>query len=90
MADTVDADVISYVNRAFAIAIEETNYFLWVSETNDHMNDLGGYLAVCVFYATLTNDSATNLHTDGLPAADALVLQQIADRVVLQGENPFN
>ena len=54
------------------------------------MNDYGGYLAVCVFYATLTNDSAANLGTDGLPEADARILQQIADRVVLNGENPFN
>ena len=79
-----------YVNRAFAYAIKNLNYNLW-GEDNAHTSTHGAYLAVCTFYATLFGESATELDVAyGLPEADARALQQAADKIVLEGNVPWN
>ena len=77
-----------YVNRAFALAYQENNDVnLWYSD-DAHSNARGAYLTACVLFATYFNTSCENVGDDGLPAADAAFLREIADRVVLKGEMP--
>jgi hypothetical protein len=77
-----------YVNRAFTLAYQENNDVnLWYSD-DAHSNARGAYLTACVLFATYFNTSCENVGDDGLPAADAAFLREIADRVVLQGEMP--
>ena len=78
-----------YVNRAFTIALDETVFNLYADDI-EHTSPYGAYLAVCVFFATLFNTSSTVLDANGLPAEDARILQDIADRVALKGESPFH
>ena len=78
----------AYVNRAFAYAIKNCNFGLWGSD-NAHTSVHGGYLAVCVFFATLFQTSSTVLDVGALPAEDAQVLQQIADKIVLEDVVPW-
>ncbi|MBQ8184641.1 MAG: hypothetical protein IJ036_02520 [Lachnospiraceae bacterium] len=75
----------AYVNRAFAYAMEmeDCNFSLWGSD-NAHTSAHGAYLVVCVMFATLFETSATVLDHDTLPPEDALILQQIADKIVLE------
>lgn len=89
ISDTIHSCVNVFVNRAFAIADEETVFNLW-GEDNAHTSPYGAYLAVCVFFATLFNTSSTVLGANGLPAGDARILQNIADRVALEGQFPFS
>ena len=79
----------AYVNRAFAYAIENTSYNLWGSD-NAHVSEYGAYLAVCVFFATLYDTSSSVLDSNGIiPDADAMILQDIADKIVLDGYIPW-
>ena len=78
----------AYVNRAFAYAIRNYNFDLWGPD-HAHTGVYGGYLAVCVFFATLFHTSATVLDANGLPEEDALTLQEISDKVVLDGVVPW-
>lgn len=78
----------AYVNRAFAYAIRHTDYNLWGPD-NAHISHIGGYLAVCVFFCTLFGVSATVLDANGLPQEDARVMQQIADKIMLEGVMPW-
>ena len=79
----------AYVNRAFAYAIENTSYNLWGSD-NAHVSEYGAYLAVCVFFATLYDTSSSVLDSNGIiPDADAMILQDIADKIVLDGYLPW-
>lgn len=78
----------AYVNRAFAYAIQNYNFGLWGPD-NAHTSAYGGYLADCVFFATLFRTSATALGAGGLPEADARILQEIADKIVLEGVLPW-
>lgn len=79
----------AYVNRAFAYAIENTSYNLWGSD-NAHVSEYGAYLAVCVFFATLYDTSSSVLDSNGIiPDADAMILQNIADKIVLDGYIPW-
>lgn len=79
----------AYVNRAFAYAIKNTSYNLWGPD-NAHVSEYGAYLAVCVFFATLYDTSSSILESnDIIPDADAIVLQEIADKIVLEGYIPW-
>ena len=79
----------AYVNRAFAYAIKNTSYNLWGSD-NAHVSEYGAYLAVCVFFATLYDTSSSILESNGIiPDGDAIVLQGIADKIVLDGYIPW-
>ncbi len=79
-----------YVNRAFAYAIKNLGYNLW-GEDNAHTSTHGAYLAVCTFYATLFGKSATELDAAyGLPEADAKALQQVADKIAIDGIVPWD
>lgn len=78
----------AYVNRAFAYAIRNCEFNLWGPD-NAHTSAHGGYLADCVFFATIFHTSATVLDDNGLPEADAKILQQIADKIVLEGVIPW-
>lgn len=77
-----------YVNRAFALAIQETDFKLW-GEDNAHASEQGAYLAVCVFFATVFNTSSSVLAANGLKEEDARALQAIADRIALKDECPW-
>lgn len=77
-----------YVNRAFAYAAQKLNYNLW-GDDNAHVNEYGAYLIVCTFFATLFNVSAMGLDCDGLNPDDALKLQQVADKIALDGCIPW-
>jgi hypothetical protein len=87
MAEQIGAEK-AYVNRAFAYAIRNCDFELWGSD-NAHTSVHGGYLAVCVFFATLFQTSSTVLDVGALPAEDAKVLQQIADKIVLEDVVPW-
>lgn len=78
----------AYVNRAFAYAIKNYNFGLWGPD-NAHTSVYGGYLADCVFFATLFGASATVLDANGLPEEDARILQEIADKIALEGIIPW-
>ena len=80
--------VCAYVNRAFAYAMKNLPCELW-GEDHAHTSPHGAYLAVCVFYATLFCTSAIGLSPNGLPAAEALTLQSVADRIVLEQYCPW-
>ena len=77
-----------YVNRAFAFAIRDTSYDPWGPD-HAHISEYGAYLAVCTFFATIFNTSSAVLDANGLPPEDARVLQEIADKVALQGQAPW-
>lgn len=79
----------AYINRAFAAAIKHRNISLWGPD-NAHTGVQGAYLAVCTFYASLFGRTATELNTAyGISQEDAAVLQQIADKVALEGIIPW-
>jgi len=78
----------AYVNRAFAYAIQDTDFNLW-GEDHAHTSRYGAYLAVCVFFVTVFNVSSKILDANGLPQEDARTLQEIADKVALNLENPW-
>lgn len=80
--------VNTYVNRAYAYAMEHCDLPLWGSD-NAHTSTHGAYLVVCVMFATLFDTSATVLDCDTLPPEDALILQQIADKIVLEEHIPW-
>lgn len=73
----------AYVNRAFAYAIQNLNVSLWGPD-NAHTSKEGAYLAVCVFFSTLFQTSSTVLDYNDLPADVAILLQQVADKIVLE------
>lgn len=81
--------VCAYVNRAFAYAIKNTDICLW-GDDNAHTSEEGAYLAVCVFFAVLFGRSSSALGSDCLPKEESKRLQDIADRVVLYGELPWD
>ena len=64
------------------------NFGLWGPD-NAHTSVYGGYLADCVFFATLFGASATILDANGLPEEDARILQEIADKIALEGVIPW-
>lgn len=71
-----------FVNRAFARAMQSCDLPLWGPD-NAHTSEHGAYLAVCTFFSSLTGVSSEILEPSGLPAADARILQKIADDVAL-------
>lgn len=77
-----------YVNRAFAEAIQHTDFDLWGPD-HAHTSERGAYLAVCVFFSTLFQVSSAVLDANGLPSEDAATLQAIADKVALDGKCPW-
>lgn len=78
----------AYVNRAFAHAYLTLPYDLWCHDRG-HTSLHGAYLAICVFFATLFGVSSTKLGTLSLPAEEARDLQNVADRVALEGLIPW-
>jgi len=77
-----------YVNRAFAYAIKNTELNLW-AEDDGHTSVHGAYLAVCVFFAKLFGRSSACLAPSEISEEDARVLQNIADKISLNGVIPF-
>ena len=78
----------AYVNRAFAEAIESLPFDLW-GKDHAHTSEYGAYLAVCVFFASLFGKSATVLSAYEIPEQDARLLQDVADRIVMDGVIPW-
>lgn len=78
----------AYVNRAFAYAIQNYSIALWEVD-NTHTSKLGAYLAVCVLFSTLFHISSTILDTGGLSTMEAHILQEISDKIVLDGLLPW-
>ena len=79
----------AYINRAFAEAIKHHKIPLWGPD-NAHTGIQGAYLAVCTFYASLFGRTATELDAAyGLSQEDATLLQQIADKIALEGIIPW-
>ena len=74
-----------FVNRAFAYVIKNRDYNLWGSD-NAHTSKIGAYLATCVFFATIFEKSATMLGLCDIDENIALDLQEIADKIVFDGE----
>ena len=74
-----------FVNRAFAHAIKEGGLELW-GDDNAHTSRIGGYLAVCTFFATLFDASASTLDACGFTPEQARAVWEIADKVALRGE----
>lgn len=81
IADKIGAKNV-YVNRAFAYAMKHLPYNLWGPD-NAHTSEYGAYLAVCLFFATLFNTTSTVLEPHDLPPEEALELQKVADKIVL-------
>lgn len=88
IAERLDVNC-AYVNRAFADAIARLPYDLW-GKDHGHTSEHGAYLAVCVFFASLFGKTATELSPYEIPKADARSLQQIADRIALEGFVPWS
>lgn len=78
----------AYVNRAYAYAMQNLDLQLWGSD-NAHTSEYGAYLVVCVIFSTVFETSSQVLDSDGLPADVALTLQQLADKIVLEGYIPW-
>ena len=83
------SSVNAYVNRAFAYAMTHTDFDLWGPD-HAHIGEHGAYLAVCVFFSTLLGISATRLGENELIPDDARVLQNIADKIAINGVIPWN
>lgn len=57
---------------------------LWGSPGDIHPNAKGSYLAACVFYSSIFQDSSSNSTiTNGLPISEALGYRELADSIVL-------
>lgn len=80
--------VCAYVNRAFAYAMKNLPYELW-GEDHAHTSPHGAYLAVCVFYTTLFGTSAMGLSPNGLSTVEALMLRNVANKIVLEQYCPW-
>lgn len=87
-AKAIDARV-SPVGRAWERALRDATVTLHASD-GSHPNAHGTYLAACVFYATLTEESPVGLGTGGLSVSsqDAARLQQIAWETMTALEQP--
>ena len=62
---------------------------LW-QEDGSHPNELGTYLAACVFYAVLYHKSPEGLTRGNLSSPDAALLQKIASETVLNNASKWN
>ena len=63
---------------------------LW-QDDGSHPNEMGTYLAACVFYATIFHESPEGLKYHGnLPTADAQLLQQVAADATLDYASYWN
>lgn len=76
--------VVAPVGAAWRSSWEENQSInLWSSD-NSHPSISGTYLTACVFYATLWHKSPIGLpFTAGLNQSEALFLQQIAEKIVI-------
>ena len=72
-----------FVNRAFAYVIKNREYDPWGPD-HAHTSELGAYLVVCTFFATIFGESATVLDICGIDDLVAKDLQNIADKIVLE------
>lgn len=77
-----------FVNRAFAYAMKHLDLPLW-GEDNAHTSVQGGYLAVCTFFASIFGVSASALGSHTLSEEDAQKLQEVADKIALEGILPW-
>lgn len=78
----------AFVNRAFACAMPTVGRGLWGAD-NAHTSPKGAYLIVCTLFASIFKKSATCLDADVLPSEEARSLQEIADRIALEGVVPW-
>jgi hypothetical protein len=82
---TVAADqgaALAPVGEAWQAAIGRTHSSLW-QDDGSHPTVAGTYLAACVFYAVIFDQSPVGLdYRDGLPSDDAATLQSIAAKTV--------
>ena len=78
-----------FANRAFADAIPKFGRRLWGND-NAHTSVLGAYLIVCSLFAALFGVSSKALETvEEITPEEALLLQEIADRISLEGYIPW-
>ena len=87
LSKKLDVECI-FINRAFACAIPTVGRALW-GDDNAHTSPKGAYLIACTFFATIFGKSATVLDPDGLTPEEARSLQEMADRVALEGLIPW-
>jgi hypothetical protein len=80
IADETDG-ICAYVNRAFEIALTQTDIRLHGPD-NAHTSEYGAYLVACVIISTITGLSPLKLDFNELDPDKASVLQKIAQSVV--------
>lgn len=90
MADENEA-LMSPVGMAWRASWEaDSSINLWSSD-NSHPSLAGSYLAACVFYATILEKNPVGLsYTAGIPASQAIFLQQIASNTVFDSLSTWN
>ena len=92
IADELGAGVAP-VGRAWQAALAERPDLILLVKDSSHPNQLGSYLAACVFHATLTVRDPRGLPNAGLDEvsdADAAFLQKIAWQAVQEhGKSPW-
>jgi hypothetical protein len=72
--------LLAPVGEEWSAALGKTTLSLWQAD-GSHPTVAGTYLAACVFYEVIFRQSPKGLtYRDGLPAADASLLQSIAAR----------
>ena len=77
--------LVAPVGTAFANCIKDHPNISLYTKDLKHPNADGDYLAACVLYATITGDSPLGAaSSDGVPDADAKVLQTIAAATALK------
>ena len=87
IAQKEDAECV-FVNRAFAYVIKNREYDPWGPD-HAHTSEIGAYLLTCVFFATIFKQSATVLDACGVEESVAKDLQNIADKIALEGVVPW-
>lgn len=87
IANKIGADC-SFVNRAFSYVLQKFDINLY-GEDNAHTSPEGAYLIVCIMFSSLYNTSATVLGTNGIDPEIAKTLQQVADKISLEGLVPW-
>ena len=79
IAEKIGAGCV-FVNRAFAYAMKKSDARLWGPD-NGHTSEVGAYLAVCTFFASLFGTSADVLEDGGIDPATAKQMRDIADKI---------
>ena len=88
LAQQLNASVAPVGYAWLAVWRQNPKLNLW-QDDGSHPNEMGTYLAACVFYTVLFHKSPVGLTSGNLSSADAAILQNIAADTVLKNEKKW-